>query len=96
MNPPVCITPLVIKEPIYRETGDRSFMGLLEEIRCSVAAEPDLKEVLMAIYKGAFEEYFSMKTARGCIAFCAALAESITCSKFQCDIKALVDESDAL
>jgi AcrR family transcriptional regulator len=96
MNRPSLYNAFGNKESLYRETLDHFVSGLRGEVRRRVEAEPDLKKALMAFYKGALEEYFSMKPARGCFVFCTAPVESITHPEFQRDIKALIDELDAL
>lgn len=96
MNRPSLYNAFGNKESIYQETLGHFVTGLREEIGHRVAAEPNLKKALMVFYKDALEEYFSMKPARGCFAFCTAPVESITHPEFQRDIKALIDELDAL
>ena len=96
MNRPSLYNAFGDKEAIYRQTLDHFIVGLRNEIGRLVGAQTDLKTALSAFYKGALEEYFSVRPARGCFAFCTAPVEAITHPEFRRDIKALVDELDAL
>lgn len=96
MNRPSLYNAFGDKESMYRETLEHFIAGLRDAIAKQVVAEPDLKKALQRFYKGALQEYFSDNPARGCFAFTTAPVESLTHPEFQRDIKALVDEIDAL
>jgi AcrR family transcriptional regulator len=96
MNRPSLYNAFGDKEALYRETLEHFISGLRDAIGRHVAAEPDLQKALQGFYKGALQEYFSMRPARGCFAFTTAPVEALTHPEFQRDIKALVDELDEL
>jgi AcrR family transcriptional regulator len=94
MNRPSIYNAFGNKESLYREALNHFIAGMREEVGRLVVAEPDLEKALLALYRGALEEYFAERPARGCFAFCTAPVEAIMHPEIRRDMKSLMTELD--
>lgn len=94
MNRPSIYNAFGDKESFYRQALAQFIAGMRDEIGSLVAAEPNLESALGAFYRGALEEYFAERPARGCFAFCTAPVEALMHPEIRRDMKALMAEID--